>query len=150
MVLVARPSRLVRLVIRSFVCSDPASSALHARLSTMNFEARCPRPGFSLLNLMMTLGPALILRAWFDEARGPLASFFATFGRVPFFYYVIHIYLIHALAVVTAFAMTVVLTTSPEISFSLIGVYLIWLLVIVLLYQICPRFAYLKQTGSGW
>jgi hypothetical protein len=46
------------------------------------------------------IGPALMLLAWFDEAR---VSFgFATFGRVPLFYYVIHIYLIHALAVVTA------------------------------------------------
>jgi hypothetical protein len=62
---------------------------------------------------------------------------------------VIHIYLIHALAVVTAFAMTGVLTTTPAINFNLIGVYIIWLLVIVLLYPICRWFAYMKQTGSG-
>jgi uncharacterized membrane protein len=119
---------------------------LWTMLSFLNCEKYPP----SLLYLMMTLGPALMLLAWFDEARRPLASFFATFGRVPFFYYVTHIYLIHALAVVTGFAMTGVLTTTPEINFSLMVIYCIWLLVIVLLYPVCRWFANLKQTGSGW
>ena len=42
------------------------------------------------------------------------------------------------------------MTTTPEINFTLIGVYIIWLSVIVLLYPICRWFAYMKQTGSGW
>jgi uncharacterized membrane protein len=125
---------------------SPHDTWLWTVLSFLNCEKYPP----SLLYLMMTLGPALMLLAWFDEARGPLASFFATFGRVPFFYYVIHIYLIHALAVVTAVAMAGVLTTTPEINFTLIGVYIIWLLVIVLLYPICRWIAYVKQTASGW
>jgi uncharacterized membrane protein len=124
----------------------PQDTWLWTMLSFLNCEKYPP----SLLYLMITLGPALIFLAWIDEARGALASFFATFGRVPFFYYVTHIYLIHALAVVTAFAMTGVLTTTPEMNFDLRGVYIIWLLVILLLYPICRWFAYLKQTGNGW
>jgi uncharacterized membrane protein len=125
---------------------SPQDTWLWTMLSFLNCEKYPP----SLLYLMMTLGPALMLLAWLDKARGPFASFFATFGRVPFFYYVIHIYLIHALAVVTAFAMTGVLTTTPEINFNLIGVYITWLSVIVLLYPICCWFAHLKQAGSAW
>jgi uncharacterized membrane protein len=121
-----------------------------AWLWTMLLFLNCEKYPPSLLYLMMTLGPALMLLAWLDDARGALASFFATFGRVPFFYYVVHIYLIHALAVVIAFAMTGVLTTTPEINFNLIGVYITWLSVIVLLYPICRWFAHLKQTGSAW
>jgi len=124
----------------------PQDAWLWTMLSFLNCEKYPP----SLLYLMMTLGPALMLLAWLDDARGALASFFATFGRVPFFYYVVHIYLIHALAVVIAFAMTGVLTTTPEINFNLIGVYITWLSVIVLLYPICRWFAHLKQTGSAW
>jgi hypothetical protein len=63
---------------------------------------------------------------------------------------VVHIYLIHVLAVATGFAMTGVLTTTPEINFDLAGVYLVWLLVLVLLYPICCWFAQLKKNGSGW
>jgi hypothetical protein len=92
----------------------------------------------------------LHLPSGFDEARGALASFFTTFGRVPFFYYVIHIYLIHALAVVTGFAITGVPTTAPEINFNLTEVYIAWMSVIALLYPICRWFADLKQTDSGW
>jgi len=125
---------------------SPQDTWLWAMLSFLNCEKYPP----SLLYLMMTLGPAVMLLAWLDETRGRLASFFATFGRVPFFYYVIHIYLIHALAVVTAFAMTGVLTTTPEIDFNLIDVYITWLSVIVLLYPICRWFAHLKQAGSAW
>ena len=78
------------------------------------------------------------------------SSFPATFGRVPFFYYVVHIYLIHALAVATAFAITGALATTPEINFSLTGVYIVWLMVVVLLYPICRWFSELKEKSSGW
>ena len=115
-------------------------------LSFLNCEKYPP----SLLYLMMTLGPALILLASFEHLRGGLASFLATFGRVPFFYYVVHIYLIHALAVVTAIAMTGVFTATPEINFSLASVYLVWFIVLVLLYPICHSFAGLKENGRAW
>jgi len=90
-----------------------------------------------------------MLLASFEHVRGGFASLLGTFGRVPFFYYVIHIYLIHGLAVATAFAMTGVLTSTPEISLSLAGVYFVWLLVLVLLYPICRWFAELKKSGNG-
>jgi uncharacterized membrane protein len=124
----------------------PQETWVSTFLSILNCEKYPP----SLLYLMMTLGPALMLLACFEQLRGPLASFLATFGRVPFFYYVVHIYLIHVLAVATAFAMTGVLTTTPAMNFSLLGVYVVWLLVIVLLYPICRWFAELKENGSGW
>jgi uncharacterized membrane protein len=124
----------------------PQDTWLSTILSFLNCEKYPP----SLLYLMMTLGPALILLALFAQVRGVFASFLATFGRVPFFYYVVHIYLIHALAVGTGFAITGVLTITPDINFSLMGVYIIWLMVVVLLYPICRWFSELKEQSSGW
>ena len=124
----------------------PQDTWLSTILSFLNCEKYPP----SLLYLMMTLGPALILLALFEQLRGALASFLATFGRVPFFYYVVHIYLIHALAVATAFALTGALTTTPEVNFNLAGVYIVWLMVVVLLYPICRWFSELKESSSGW
>jgi uncharacterized membrane protein len=122
----------------------PQETWLSTVLSFLNCEKYPP----SLLYLMMTLGPALMLLASFEHARGGLASVLATFGRVPFFYYVVHIYLVHALAVATAFAMTGVFTTTPEINFSLASVYLVWLVVLGLLYPICRWFAELKEMAA--
>lgn len=124
----------------------PQDTWLSTILSFFNCEKYPP----SLLYLMMTLGTALILLALFEQVRGALASFLSTFGRVPFFYYVVHIYLIHALAVATAFAITGALATTPEINFSLTGVYIVWLMVVVLLYPICHWFSELKEKSSGW
>jgi uncharacterized membrane protein len=115
-------------------------------LSFLNSEKYPP----SLLYLTMTLGPALMLLASFEHVRGGFARLLAAFGRVPFFYYVVHIYLIHGLAVATAFAISGVLTSTPAIGLSLAGVYFIWLIVLVLLYPICRWFSELKQNGSGW
>ena len=89
----------------SNVYGDPAAwvaheSAFATFLSLLNCEKYPP----SLLYLMMTLGPALILLAAFEHARGRLAAVITTIGRVPFLYYVAHIFLIHALAVGFAFA----------------------------------------------
>ena len=124
----------------------PQDTWLSTILSFFNCEKYPP----SLLYLMMTLGTALILLALFEQVRCALASFLATFGRVPFFYYVVHIYLIHALAVATAFAITGALATTPEINFSLTGVYIVWLMVVVLLYPICRWFSELKEKSGGW
>jgi uncharacterized membrane protein len=118
--------------------------------STLLSFLDCEKYPPSLLYLMMTLGPALILLAAFEHARGRFAQVLAIFGQVPFFFYVIHIYLIHALAVATAFAITGVLAVRPEIGFGLPGVYLVWLLVLLLLYPICRWFAGQKQRGTEW
>jgi uncharacterized membrane protein len=130
---------------------DPAPWTVQEMpLSTVLSFVNCEKYPPSLLFLMMTLGPALMLLAAFEHAWGQLAGRLATFGQVPFFFYVAHIYLIHALAVATGFAMTGALASRPELGLSLAGVYLIWLLVLVLLYPLCRQFAELKQRRTEW
>lgn len=118
-------------------------------LATLLSFLNCEKYPPSLLYLMMTLGPALMLLASFEHVQDTFARSLATFGQVPFFYYVVHIYFIHLLAVATAFAMTGDLTRTPAIGLSLGGVYFVWLIVLVLLYPICRWFAELKENGRG-
>ena len=73
----------------------PQSTWLGTTLSFIDCEKYPP----SLLFLMMTLGPALILLGLFDRADGTLVRWLTTFGRVPFLFYVVHLQVIHALAV---------------------------------------------------
>ena len=47
----------------------------------------------------MTLGPAIALMPFVERARGPISRMFETFGRVPMFYYLLHIPLIHAVSI---------------------------------------------------
>ena len=56
----------------------------------------------SLTYLLMTLGVTFIFLANTEKLKGRLVEFFKTFGRVPFFYYILHIYVIHVLALVYA------------------------------------------------
>ncbi|MDJ0513946.1 MAG: heparan-alpha-glucosaminide N-acetyltransferase domain-containing protein [Methyloceanibacter sp.] len=133
------------------IYGDPAlwiaqESWLESVLSFVNCEKYPP----SLLYLMMTLGPALMLLAAFERTQGPFAQFLSVFGQVPFFYYVIHIYLIHSLALATGLVMTGDIARTPELGFSLAGVYLVWVLVLILLYPICRWFADLKSNRRGW
>ena len=144
----------------SNVYGDPAAWVAHEGafetfLSLLNCEKYPP----SLLYLMMTLGPALILLAAFEHARGRLASLITTIGRVPFLYYVAHIFLIHALAV--GFAFVTIgnigwLFGGPPgakpagYGLPLPGVYAVWLMVVVMLYPLCGWFAALKQRRREW
>ena len=139
---------------------DPApwrvqSGVLATVLSFLNCEKYPP----SLLYLMMTLGPALILLALFERAHGRLADWITAFGRVPFFFYVLHIFLIHALAVALAWAAfrdaSWLFSTFPPQKpaawgLSLPGVYAVWLLVLVTLYPLCRWFAALKRRRQEW
>jgi uncharacterized membrane protein len=125
---------------------DPALWSMQTNwLATVLSFLNCEKYPPSLLYLMMTLGPALMLLAAFEHARGVWARVLATFGQVPFFFYVVHIYLIHALAITAGLA-----GILPKTGVGLPGIYLIWLLVLALLYPICRWFAGLKQRGSGW
>jgi uncharacterized membrane protein len=113
----------------------------------------------SLLYLLMTLGPMLVALAFLRRASGRAAGVLVTFGRVPFLFYVAHLYLVHALAVAAgaaqgypASAMRDVFIRLPEgYGFGLPVVYLVWLGVVGALYPPCMRYAALKaRSRSRW
>ena len=103
----------------------------------------------SLLYILMTIGPSLIFLRLTENTRNKGVSFFLTFGRVPFFFYVIHIYVIHLLAMVgiiyagrswSDYILTGKSFMAKSLSnfgFDLYVVYLIWVLVVALLFPWC-------------
>lgn len=106
----------------------------------------------SLDYVAMTLGPALLALAAIDTAQGWLAQKLAIFGRVPMFYYLLHLPLIHGLAALAAVArygraaFSFGMGNMPDdYGFGLPVVYAVWALVILLLYPLCSRFSALKQ-----
>ena len=113
----------------------------------------------SLLFLMMTLGPALIFLGLTERAYGKVVDFFVVFGRVPFFFYVLHLLLVHFLAVLYAFHTGVGLDLlfgpitadkPPNYGVSIWYLYLIWPVVIAILYLPCKWFSKLKQRRKDW
>src|SRR5256885_15305429 len=56
----------------------------------------------SLQFLLMPLGPMFVLLPLFEHARGKIGEIVATFGRVPMFYYLLHIPAIHFAAVIVS------------------------------------------------
>lgn len=118
----------------------------------------------SLHFLLMTLGPTFIALALVERARGPIARWLEVYGRVPLFYYVVHIYLAHAMA------MTLALIQGGELhriqavidpgsipawyGVGLPGVYVAWALLVALMYPLCRGFSRLKsqrlQRGHWW
>ena len=110
----------------------------------------------SLLFLLMTLGPALAALPLLERARGPAARFVLAFGRVPFFFYVAHLYLVHALAVALGVAqgftvgeMRHFFFLLPEgYGFGLPVVYAAWVAVVLALHPACRWFAALKARRS--
>lgn len=135
----------------SNVYGDPESWTVQATwLSTLLSFVNCEKYPPSLLYLTMTLGPALMGLAAFEHARGRLADWLTVFGRVPFFFYVVHIYLIHALAVAAGLVLTGAFAPASQLGFGLPAVYLVWALVLLLLYPLCRQFAALKAHRREW
>ena len=112
----------------------------------------------SLSFLLMTLGPGLILLGLAERWRGRVVDWFVTFGRVPFFYYIAHLYLVHLLAIAAAEiqglgwrAMAGPFWQLPEgYGISLWAVWLLWIVVVVALYPACRWFAKLKASRKDW
>ena len=105
----------------------------------------------SLLYTLMTLGPALIVLALLEKPLKSFEKLIIHIGRVPLFFYILHIFLIHLLGIVAVVASgrpwtDMIFTTmqnakdSPWLTgygFSLAGTYMVWIVVILLLYPLC-------------
>jgi len=116
----------------------------------------------SLLYLMMTLGPGILFLAWAERhTRGAFANVLITFGRVPFWFYLLQWIVAHLLAVgaawMTGKPVAYLFTTfilAPALpagaGFSLGVVYLLWILGVILTYPLCVWFAGVKARRRDW
>nr|WP_299071307.1 heparan-alpha-glucosaminide N-acetyltransferase domain-containing protein [uncultured Allomuricauda sp.] len=103
----------------------------------------------SLFYLLITLGPSIIFLALAERWRGKLTDRLVVIGRVPMFFYIVHIYVIHFFAVLAALAtgfsfsdmkIDIWVTLQPELQgygFNLWVVYLIWVILTIAMYPIC-------------
>lgn len=153
------------LIFRYFnIYGDPAPWSVQktTALSIISFFNVTKYP-CSLLYLCMTLGPALIMLSLIEHVKNKFASILIIYGNVPFFYYILHLYLIRVINVILFFASGFgtgqVVGVGPKkyhmfqpISFgySLLIVYLIWLLIVVILYFPCRWFSDYKKTHRQW
>lgn len=116
----------------------------------------------SLLFLLMALGPALLILRALDRGTPRVLRPAVLFGRVPLFYFVLHLPLIHLLAVLLCYAQNGAahwlfesptlgaypFTPPPGWGISLPWIYLVWMLVVILLYPVCAWFASLKRRRT--
>ena len=116
----------------------------------------------SLLYALMTLGPALLFLAYAERPLNKLTSRVTVFGRVPMFFYLLHIPLIHGIAILAAALshhsasdmvnLTTWVTANAQLKgygFSLWIVYLVWIVVTLLLYPLCLRFSQYKRAHQA-
>jgi uncharacterized membrane protein len=115
----------------------------------------------SLMFTCMTLGPAMLFLAFTENLRNGLARFTMVFGRVPFFYYILHIYFIHLFTVLCFYlsgygnhqissSQSFFNFRPPDFGFSLWIVYLIWIGLILCLYYPCRWYDRYKSTHKHW
>jgi uncharacterized membrane protein len=132
------------------VQADPGFTAL----SFINLTKYPP----SLLYLMMTVGPALLVLAWLERAPRRGTAWLATFGQVAFFYYVVHLFVVHSLAVGLGMAQGFAPGQMAQLFLNLpagygVGLPAVWGLAAALvaaLYPLCRWYAGVKRRGKGW
>jgi uncharacterized membrane protein len=160
-------SIIVFIVLRWMnVYGDPDAwstqeDSVYSLMSFLNVHKYPP----SLDYVLLTLGPAMIFLALADNISGKISDIFVTFGRVPLFYYLAHLYLIHLLAILN------VLFFFPEFQwqemiisdwesfidyfkgygYGLPGTYLVWIIVVFVLYFPSKKYAaYKKAHPEKW
>lgn len=154
------------LVLRfANVYGDPArwsrqDSPLWTVMSFVNTTKYPP----SLLFLAMTLGPALVLLRLFENHVPRVLGPVVLVGKVPLFFYVVHFYLIHLLAVAASYiryGKVQEMLQSPDLGhfpfsqppgwdMGLPAVYLLWLTVLAIMFPLCRWYAQVKRTQGHW
>lgn len=139
------------IVIRGInIYGDPVrwsvqENPVYTFLSFLNVTKYPP----SLSYILVTLGPAMLFLTAAEKFKGKLSQYLVALGRVPMFYYILHLYLIHIVALVAALAtgysladmtFTTWVTDSPNLKgygFSLGVTYVVWAGVVLSLYPLC-------------
>jgi uncharacterized membrane protein len=125
-------------------------------LSVLNVSKYPP----SLLYALVTLGSALLLLSAMERRGGFAGEVLVTFGRVPLFIYLLHLYAAHAVAVALWLAEGFefrqllgfgVQAAPPEgLGLSLAGTFAAWILIMAALYPACQWFASVKRRRRDW
>lgn len=137
---------------------SPQKNELFTFLSFINITKYPP----SLLFVLCTIGITLLILSYASRPR-KLERIFLVYGKVPLFYFVVHLYLIHGLTIVMLFlqgfhwsdlnfgAFSLGRPTAPS-GIDLWAVYLVWVSVVALLYWPCKWYAKLKANHKeiGW
>jgi uncharacterized membrane protein len=132
-----------------------ARGSIYTFLSFLNLNKYPP----SLLFLCMTIGPGVLFLALIEKVQNGFTKIMNVYGRVPMFYYILHFYLIHIIVVIVFYlqgfgSKEIVPQGLPfyfkpnGLGFGLLGVYAIWLLVVVLLYPICKKYDRYKTAHA--
>jgi uncharacterized membrane protein len=155
---------LLFIIIRSInIYGDPSmwtsqKSALFTFLSFMNVSKYPP----SLLFCFVTLGIMFLLLAFAENFNETAKKIATVYGKVPFFYFIIHFYLIHAMTLIMLLIQgfdwiqlefatgTFGRPKGLESGLPLWAIYMIWILVVMSLYKPCIWFAKYKQTHTSW
>jgi uncharacterized membrane protein len=135
--------------------ADGRMPALLSFLNTTKYPA-------SLSFLLMTLGPMLLLVGWSERWIGRMVEVTATFGRVPMFYYLLHIPVIHVAAVLVSLIREGRVNpwlfgnhpmAPPPVpdgyGWSLSLLYLVFAICVFVLYFPCRWFARVRATRSS-
>jgi uncharacterized membrane protein len=131
------------------------NSSLYTVLSFIKVTKYPP----SLLYLLVTIGSGLIFLALTESSNNGLTNRIKTIGRVPMFYYLAHLYLIHISALIAAVVsgrswtdmvnFSTWITAEPKLQgygFSLGITYLVWVTVVVVLYYLCKWYDRYKAS----
>jgi uncharacterized membrane protein len=115
----------------------------------------------SLLYLCITIGPAFLFLAYMEKIKNRFTNAMIVYGRTAFFYYIIHIYLIHLLAAICFFArghsfadaanagnQFPFLFVAPGEGYNLWVVYAVWIAVVVVLYPLCKWYDRYKTNNK--
>jgi uncharacterized membrane protein len=124
---------------------SPQPNVFYTFLSFINSTKYPP----SLFFMCMTIGPSLLLMAWWDEIQNGVTKIVSVYGRVPFFYFLAHLFVIHLFSAVTYFMRghsfaqgagnptAFVKFIQPGEGIQLRYVYLVWLVIVIALYPVC-------------
>jgi uncharacterized membrane protein len=139
-------------------------SSQSSPVMTLASFLNCTKYPPSLLYLLMTLGPAMLILGLLDRVKLRDSNPVIAFGRVPMFYYLLHLPLIHGLAILLGwfrygrvdFLLNVPPSLGgptqgfpPDYGYNLAIVYLIWIAIVLALYPVCLWFAGVKQRNRS-
>lgn len=115
----------------------------------------------SLLYLCITIGPSLIFLSLIENVRNKVTNVLKVYGSVPFFYYILHFYMIHIVCMLFFFARghSMNEASSPNSPFKFVipgegyhlwTVYLIWAAIVASLYPLCKWYSNYKLRHRSW